>query len=668
MALALISFGQAWGDDVILSFSSGTLTGADAAYTEKGTLDTNKYKFASSNNDGSANYVELTLKSGTFAEGDQISITYYANSDTKSVTPGLFFGTKDGEGTFSSSYSVQADATSNTSASPVSQNLTVTASGEGSNVLRLTRHTGGTALFVTALTITREAAGVKDPVFSLTKSSIELDGSSQIQVGTKGDLDGITFNGTITFGTEGIVTVNSSGVITPIAVGTTTINFNTNAVAEKYNASSDNSLSISVTATCEVPTFTIGSYNYNEGGYAITPACATDGATLTYKVGSGETQSCTAGTPFYAKDGSLVITASKSGYTTASSSAVTLNSAPASKSPETLIQFNKSKDDYDKDAIHSYKSVTIPATYIAGIYSANTGLKLRCSKTLTLGDETVKAFSINVNSGYRITGVKFTNLKSNRAGTINVAAMYVDGTAVASFETFDIPVTSGDAITKEFNSLNAISQIAWKLIPGKYDTTKDVDQFVATIEVTYQPTTTNVTVGEKLYRTFASKYPLDFTSPIDGLTAYRATVDGDNVSFVEVNTLVPAGEGLLLKATTAKEYTIPVATSTPDAITNALVGVTTATEVDPGTFVLYDNEGELGFYKTSATKFTVSANTAYLPAGASSRNFIALDGETTAIKEIKAATQQDVYNLSGQRVSQPAKGLYIVNGKKIMVK
>jgi hypothetical protein len=42
-------------------------------------------------------------------------------------------------------------------------------------------------------------------------------------------------------------------------------------------------------------------------------------------------------------------------------------------------------------------------------------------------------------------------------------------------------------------------------------------------------TSTAVTVGEKLYRTFASKWPLTF--PVAGLTAYKATVDGDNVTF-----------------------------------------------------------------------------------------------------------------------------------------
>jgi hypothetical protein len=45
-------------------------------------------------------------------------------------------------------------------------------------------------------------------------------------------------------------------------------------------------------------------------------------------------------------------------------------------------------------------------------------------------------------------------------------------------------------------------------------------------------------------------------------------------------------------------------------------------------------------------------------------------GETTAIDAIANVKEQngEVYNLAGQRVAKPAKGLYIVSGKKVMFK
>lgn len=80
------------------------------------------------------------------------------------------------------------------------------------------------------------------------------------------------------------------------------------------------------------------------------------------------------------------------------------------------------------------------------------------------------------------------------------------------------------------------------------------------------------------------------------------------------------------------------------------------------------------FRKT--TSGTLAANKAYLkiPTGSTpARLGIIFDeGETTTISELKA--QKTViddgayYNLAGQRVDKPTKGLYIVNGKKVIIK
>lgn len=68
--------------------------------------------------------------------------------------------------------------------------------------------------------------------------------------------------------------------------------------------------------------------------------------------------------------------------------------------------------------------------------------------------------------------------------------------------------------------------------------------------------------------------------------------------------------------------------------------------------------------------FTVKAGTAYLavPNAVSVKGFL-LDGTPTAIEGVEAENNTDViYNLSGQRVQKAQRGLYIVNGKKLMVK
>ena len=195
--------------------------------------------------------------------------------------------------------------------------------------------------------------------------------------------------------------------------------------------------------------------------------------------------------------------------------------------------------------------------------------------------------------------------------------------------------------------------------------------YLASIAVTYPATAVTKTITNAGYATLYSEYPLDFSG--SGLTAYIATMDGTTVKFSEV-TSIPANTGVLLKGE-AKDYEITVAASTSDDVTaNVFEGVLVNTEVDGGIYVLMAGTEGTGFYKTNAEKkFTVGANTAYLPAladeGGEARTFIGLD-EATAIEGVAAekVANGEVYNLQGQRVMKAQRGLYIVDGKKMLVK
>ena len=176
-----------------------------------------------------------------------------------------------------------------------------------------------------------------------------------------------------------------------------------------------------------------------------------------------------------------------------------------------------------------------------------------------------------------------------------------------------------------------------------------------------------VNVTDAGYATYYSENPLDFTGT--GLTAYIAEVNGSAVSFTEV-TSVPAETGVLVKGDKGA-YTVNVVSSSTDVSTNAFVGVLNYTKVEnTGIYVLMNGANGVGFYKTTADAFTVSARTAYLPATASGRAFIGFDDETTGIKTVSNAAENNgmIFNLNGQRVSSPKGGLYIKNGKKVIIK
>ncbi len=180
-----------------------------------------------------------------------------------------------------------------------------------------------------------------------------------------------------------------------------------------------------------------------------------------------------------------------------------------------------------------------------------------------------------------------------------------------------------------------------------------------------------VTIGSKGWSTFSNAdYALNFAS-ISGLTAYQITGQTSKViTKSAVTSAVPASTGLLLTGTT---YTIPVAASGTALSSNKLVagnGNNVPMTSGHTYYVLTYEDGDAQFKKlTSAV--AVPAGKAYLDfAEAIEARSLDIDGDgTTAIKNMKVGTEDNIYyDLQGRRVLYPKKGLYIVNGKKVIIK
>ena len=170
---------------------------------------------------------------------------------------------------------------------------------------------------------------------------------------------------------------------------------------------------------------------------------------------------------------------------------------------------------------------------------------------------------------------------------------------------------------------------------------------------------------------YTSVVALDFTEPVEGLKAYIVSevTDGKAV-LTEVKTAVPAGTGLILKGTAGQAYTIPYTTEEPAAVTNKLVGVTVDTEIGGNDLDYILKDGK--FVKASAGM--LSAGKAYLKLDAAlARGDVEIDGDATGVGAALTNSEErivksEVYNLQGQRIGKPAKGLYVVDGKKVFVK
>ena len=186
----------------------------------------------------------------------------------------------------------------------------------------------------------------------------------------------------------------------------------------------------------------------------------------------------------------------------------------------------------------------------------------------------------------------------------------------------------------------------------------------------------SVTVTSANYATYVSDFDLDFTGK--GIKAYIAKADGTTgVSFTQVEK-VPANTGVLLYKDGGTTEEIPVLTGAADDVTGNVfkrgTGAAVASvEGDLHNYILNNVGGVVGFYK--AYNQMVATNRAYIQIDESIlvKGFIALPGsdEETGIETMRDGENEKmsaIFDLSGRRVAKPTRGLYIVNGKKVLVK
>ena len=188
------------------------------------------------------------------------------------------------------------------------------------------------------------------------------------------------------------------------------------------------------------------------------------------------------------------------------------------------------------------------------------------------------------------------------------------------------------------------------------------------------------TISNYQWATFSSDKALDFTNVSD-VKAYIVTgAEGSTLTTQQVEGAVAANTGLVLFSETADTYYIPVAEEgTSYASTNKLVAVTEDTEVskanDGTNYVLTVQGDKVVFAYIDAISAQLKKGQSYLHLdiveGETPAPFLGFDGTgTTGINSVErgALSVEGCYTLDGRRVAQPTKGLYIVNGKKVLVK
>ena len=250
----------------------------------------------------------------------------------------------------------------------------------------------------------------------------------------------------------------------------------------------------------------------------------------------------------------------------------------------------------------------------------------------------------------------------------------VDGACTATFPiTINENHNPGDvivvrAITGKINNATN-SAFEQGIVEGGY-----VDfLFVVTEEVA--PKSYTLAVGETGWATLF----LDFNAAIPAeVEAYTVTKVNDGyVTLTPVQGVLPANTGVIVKANKAN-YTFAYSTDEAADVTgNLLKGSVADENIEGEAYVLGVVDGAVGLYKAlaSGTSWKNNANKAYLPASAVPNKTVAFYGfdwdGTTGISEVKGenGNVKTIYDLTGRRIEAiTAPGIYIVGGKKVLVK
>ncbi|MBO4612558.1 MAG: hypothetical protein J5671_05235 [Bacteroidaceae bacterium] len=270
---------------------------------------------------------------------------------------------------------------------------------------------------------------------------------------------------------------------------------------------------------------------------------------------------------------------------------------------------------------------------------------------------------------------KLPSTSSNYEGSPTSADLfggfYLEGTRTDG-------TTNGNIIvTKDGNFQKASTAPYWK---NDYTSAFYIVEGAHATE-TYYNTVNLRQAGDDSYATTYLPFAVELP---DNIKAYKASVSGDVLTLSKVadgtdveNNVLPAKTAAILwseGATVKGNTTLSIVSSDLSAPNDNVLHGTLAdnTTVSATTYVLSGNSSGAGFYPLDGT--TAPICKAYYDAlGVGVKSFsFNFEDDVDGISHIEDGKlnieNAKIYNLAGQRVSKPTRGLYIVNGKKLMIK
>jgi len=278
---------------------------------------------------------------------------------------------------------------------------------------------------------------------------------------------------------------------------------------------------------------------------------------------------------------------------------------------------------------------------------------------------------------------KLTITAKNRIRNIQFVCVPADNDKIYDITTKNTKLSAG--VYNDENKTWNLSGVNEKVVTFESNLSSGHFRIQKIIVTTELPTSVG-TISIATSEGFGTYYNSNSYILPEGLTAFgykEANTDGTLVKTEEFTggDVVPANAALVVKGNTGKYEcyaTDKEATKTLEG--NLLKGVTTDTKIGASSGVkryilTRADDGILAFYRTNTGNINVKANRAYLevPTAMAVASF-SLEGTATGINNVvTTAAKQGIYTISGVRLNAtttkglPA-GIYIVNGKKVIVK
>ena len=223
--------------------------------------------------------------------------------------------------------------------------------------------------------------------------------------------------------------------------------------------------------------------------------------------------------------------------------------------------------------------------------------------------------------------------------------------------------SGGDWLLQEVPEVSAPALDITKLTSG------DIEGLIAVADEMDTPMTYTATVSAAGYSTLCVPFDAELLAESE-VEAYSLTdvadgaVQGEKVSSIEAN------KPVLLKNEGTLELTSTAVAAPESTVNGLLTGVYASKVIPEGSYVLQKQNEEVAFFRVGATQPTVVPFRAYLTVPNNQAPILRIGGATTGVEHMPAMEGQPsvVYDMMGREVASPVKGIYIVNGKKMVIK